>query len=105
MRTYKSFEGPSKILGIDVNNLFIVFGFLLLAGLAVGTLGLFLDIPWFVYVLVLLITLGLFFGFKYLAKHRPPGFVQGFLSFHIRQPKRLYVGAYRPKKNVRISQK
>ena len=105
MRTYKSFERPSQIQGIDINNLFVVFGFLVGSGLFIGFLGMFLDIPWVLYLLVVLVTLGLFFLFKYLSKHRPPGFVQGFISFHLRQPKRLHIAAYRPQKNVRTRKK
>lgn len=95
MRSYKSFERPSQILGIDINNLFVVMGFLIGSGVLVGLAGLVLPIHWGVYVFVLVVTLGLFFTFKYLAKHRPPGFALGFVSFHIRQPKRLSLGRLR----------
>lgn len=92
MRTYKSIEQPSQVLGIDINNLFVVMGFIVLGGIFTGLIGMAVDIHWIVYVLLLLITAGLFFMFKYLAKHRPPGFAMGFVSYHLRQPKRLTIG-------------
>lgn len=92
MRTYKSIEQPSQVLGIDINNLFLVMGFVVVGAILVGLLGMVLDIHWIVYVLLILLSAGLFFTFKYLAKHRPPGFAMGFVSYHIRQPKRLSIG-------------
>ena len=92
MRTYKSIERPSQVLGIDLNNLFVVMGFIVVGGLLTGFLGMVIDIHWSVYVLLIVISLGLFFFFKYLSKHRPPGFAMGYLSFHLRQPKRLSIG-------------
>lgn len=92
MRTYKSIEQPSQVLGIDINNLFIVMGFIVVGAILVGLLGMVMDIHWIVYVLLLLISVSLFILFKYLAKHRPPGFAMGFVSYHLRQPKRLTIG-------------
>lgn len=99
MHTYKSIERPSQVLGIDVNNLFVVMGFAIGSAVLVGFLGMVLSIHWSVYVVLLLVSIGLFLMFKYLAKHRPPGFAMGFVSYHIRQPKRLTVGL-RPQPKV-----
>lgn len=96
MRTYKSIERPSQVLGIDINNLFVVMGFAIGTAILVGLLGIAFPIHWSVYILLILVSLGLFLMFKYLAKHRPPGFAMGFVSFHLRQPKRLSLGL-RPK--------
>lgn len=96
MRTYKSIERPSQVLGIDLNNLFVVMGFAIGSAILVGLLGMVASIHWSVYILLLLVSIGLFLMFKYLAKHRPPGFAMGFVSYHIRQPKRLSIGL-RPK--------
>ena len=92
MRTYKSIERPSQVLGIDVTNLFIVMGVIIVGAILVGLLGMVLSIHWSVYVLLLVVSIGLFLMFKYLAKHRPPGFAMGFVSYHLRQPKRLSLG-------------
>lgn len=92
MRTYKSIERPSQVLGIDVTNLFIVMGVVVVGAILVGLLGMVMDIHWIVYVLLLVLSVSLFVTFKYLAKHRPPGFAMGFVSYHLRQPKRLSIG-------------
>ncbi|MDF7815260.1 hypothetical protein [Hymenobacter sp. YC55] len=92
MRTYKSIEQPSQVLGIDINNLFIVMGFIIVGAILVGLLGMVMDLHWIVYVLLIVVSVGLFLMFKYLAKHRPPGFAMGFVSYHLRQPKRLSLG-------------
>lgn len=92
MRTYKSIEQPSQVLGIDINNLFVVMGFIVVGAILVGLLGMVMDIHWIVYVLLLLVSVSLFLLFKYLAKHRPPGFAMGFVSYYLRQPKRLSIG-------------
>lgn len=92
MRTYKSIEQPSQVLGIDINNLFIVMGFIIVGAILVGLLGMVMDLHWIVYVLLIVVSVGLFLMFKYLSKHRPPGFAMGFVSYHLRQPKRLSLG-------------
>jgi hypothetical protein len=92
MRTYKSIERPSQVLGIDVNNLFVVMGVVVVGAILVGLLSMVMDVHWIVYVLLLLLSVSLFLTFKYLAKHRPPGFAMGFVSYHLRQPKRLSIG-------------
>ena len=85
-------ERPSQVLGIDLNNLLVVFAFTISSAMLIGFLGMVIDIHWSVYILVLVISIGLFFFFKYLAKHRPPGFAMGFMSYYLRQPKRLSIG-------------
>ena len=95
MRTYKSIERPSQVMGIDINNLFVVMGFTVFSAIFVGLLGIAIDIHWSVYILLFLVAGGLFLMFKYLAKHRPPGFAMGFVSYHLRQPKRLSIGLRR----------
>jgi len=92
MRTYKSIERPSQVLGIDVTNLFIVMGVVVVGAIMLGLLGMVMDLHWAVYVMMLLFSVGLFLMFKYLAKHRPPGFAMGYLSYTLRQPKRLTIG-------------
>ena len=92
MRTYKSIERPSQVLGIDINNLFLVMGFIVVGAILVGLLGMVMDLHWIVYVLLLLVSVSLFLAFKYLAKHRPPGFAMGFVSYYLHQPKRLSIG-------------
>lgn len=105
MNVYKSFERPSQILGIDIQNLFLVIGFLIVSGLLTGLYAMFASVHWSFYLIILLITIGLFSTFKYLAKHHPPGYAIGFLSFHLRQPKRISVGSPRPSQHVRVHKK
>jgi hypothetical protein len=93
MRTYKSIERQAQVLGMNLQDLGLVFGLLIVGGLFTGVLGLMISVPAWVYFLLLLTTAVLFFGLKYLAKHKPPGFLMGYASFHLQQPRRLTLGA------------
>ncbi|GAB3840804.1 hypothetical protein [Hymenobacter jeollabukensis] len=93
MQTYKSIERPAQVLGLAIQDLGLVFGLLIVGGLLTGVLGLVISIPAWVYLVLLLTSLGLFFGLKYLAKHKPPGFLMGYVSFNLQQPRRLTLGA------------
>lgn len=101
MRSYKTIERPAQVLGIDIQSLGLVFGTLIGGGLCVGLLGMLLPISSWVYLLLLLTAAGLYGGLKYLSRHRPPGFLMGYLSFHLHQPKRLTVGIYHAKNQTR----
>lgn len=92
MRTFKSIERPAQVLGIPIQDLGFVALLLIGGGILLGVLSMLLPIPSKSYLVLLLLTAGLFFGLRWLAKHRPPGFLMGWLSYKIRQPKRLTLG-------------
>lgn len=99
MRTYKSIERPSQILGIDLSNLFILMGFAIGSGVVLGGLSMIISIHWSIYVIDSVLSISMFYFLKFLSKNRPPGFALGFLSFHTRQPSRLTI-SQRPSTHV-----
>lgn len=96
MRSYKSIERPAQVLGMNVPDLGLVVGLFLTAVLAIGLAGLVVAVPRFLYLLLLVVLAGVLYGLRYLARHRPPGFLLSWLSFHRRQPRRIALGRPRP---------
>jgi len=96
MRSYKSIERPAQVLGMNLPDLGLVVGLFLAAVLAIGIAGLVVTVPRFLYLLILVVLVVLLYGLRYLAKHRPPGFLLSWLSFHRRQPRRIALGRPRP---------
>ena len=92
MRSYKSIERPAQVLGMNLPDLGLVVGLFLAAVLAIGIAGLVVSVPRFLYLLTLVMLVVLLYGLRYLAKHRPPGFLLSWLSFHRRQPRRIALG-------------
>jgi len=100
MRTFKSIERPAQVLGIEIQSLGLVFGVVIGGGILTGVAGMVISVPGWFYLLLLLVAAGLFFGLKYLGKHRPPGYAQGYVSFRFQQPKRLTVGIKHVQKQI-----
>ncbi|MCB2380251.1 hypothetical protein LGH70_21855 [Hymenobacter sp. BT635] len=92
MRSFKSIERPAQVLGMNLPDLGLVVGLFLAAVLAIGVAGLVVTVPRFLYLLILVVLVVLLYGLRYLAKHRPPGFLLSWLSFHRRQPRRIALG-------------
>ena len=92
MRSYKSIERPAQVLGMNLPDLGLVVGLFLAAVLAIGIVGLVVTVPRFLYLLIVILLVVLLYGLRYLAKHRPPGFLLSWLSFHRRQPRRIALG-------------
>jgi type IV secretory pathway VirB3-like protein len=92
MRSYKSIERPAQVLGMNLPDLGLVVGLFLAAVLAIGIAGLVVTVPRSLYLLILVGLVVLLYGLRYLAKHRPPGFLLSWLSFHRRQPRRIALG-------------
>jgi type IV secretory pathway VirB3-like protein len=92
MRSYKSIERPAQVLGMNLPDLGLVVGLFLASVLAIGIAGLVVSVPRFIYLLTLVLLVALLYGLRYLAKHRPPGFLLSWLSFHRRQPRRIALG-------------
>jgi type IV secretory pathway VirB3-like protein len=95
MRSFKSIERPAQVLGMNLPDLGLVVGLFLAAVLAIGVAGLVVAVPRSLYLLILVVLVALLYGLRYLAKHRPPGFLLSWLSFHRRQPRRIALGRAR----------
>lgn len=92
MRTFKSIERPAQVLGIPFQDLGRVALLLIGGGILLLGLSIFLPIPGKSYLVLIVLAFTLFFGSRWLAKHRPPGFLMGWLSYQLRQPRRLTLG-------------
>jgi type IV secretory pathway VirB3-like protein len=92
MRSYKSIERPAQVLGMNLPDLGLVVGLFLAAVLVIGVAGLVVSVPRFLYLLILVVLVVLLYALRYLAKHRPPGFLLSWLSFYRRQPRRIALG-------------
>lgn len=92
MRSFKSIERPAQILGMNLMDLGLVVAFLIGAVMTLGIASALFSIPRLLYTLVLLLAIGLFIALRWMAKNRPPGFLMGFLSFHLVQPRRISLG-------------
>ena len=95
MRSYKSIERPAQILGMNLMDLGLVVAFLIGAVMVLGIASTLFMIPRLLYTLVLVFAIGMFFALRWMAKNRPPGFLMGFLSFHLVQPRRISLGVLR----------
>jgi len=92
MRSYKSIERPAQILGMNLMDLGLVVVFLIGAVMLLGIASSLVFIPKSLYTLVLAVAIALFFALRWMSKNRPPGFLIGFLSFHLVQPRRISLG-------------
>lgn len=92
MRSYKSIERPAQVLGMSLRELGL--GVLALFSLAmlIGIAGSFIAVPRQVFLVLLVLFAGLIYGLRYLGRHRPPNFLLSWLSFHLKQPRRIAVG-------------
>lgn len=95
MRSYKSIERPAQVLGMNLPDLGLVVGLFLAAVLLIGVAGMVVAVPRILYLLFLLALAVVLCALRYLAKHRPPGFLLSWLSFHRRQPRRIALGRAR----------
>jgi hypothetical protein len=92
MRSYKSIERPAQILGMNLMDLGLVVALLIGGVMVLGIASTLFMVPRLLYTLVLLTAIGMFFALRWMAKNRPPGFLMGFLSFHLVQPRRISLG-------------
>lgn len=108
MRTFKSIERPAQVLGIPIQDLGFVALLLIGGGMLLGILSMFLHISGKAYLVLVVLVIGLFIWLRWLAKHRPPGYLMGLLSYKLQQPKRLTLGPVhnpqKPQSNVKKNQ-
>lgn len=93
MRTYKSIERPSQVLGMNLQDILILVGLFLGSVFAMGILGNMVKITRWVYLIVILVELALMLGLRYLSTKKAPGFLVAWVSFRFFQPRRISVGA------------
>jgi hypothetical protein len=92
MLSFKSFERPAQVLGMNLMDLGLVVVFLIGAVMVLGIAATVVRVPQFLYTLVLLVSISMFFILRWMAKNRPAGFLMGFLSYHLVQPRRISLG-------------
>lgn len=80
---------------MNLMDLGLVVALLIGGVMALGIVSTLVMVPRFIYTLLLAITFGMFFVLRWMAKNRPPGFLMGFLSFHLVQPHRISHGIAR----------
>lgn len=69
---------------------------LLIGGVMVlGIASTLFAVPRLLYTLVLVSAIAMFFALRWMAKNRAPGYLMGFLSFHLVQPQRISIGGPR----------
>jgi hypothetical protein len=96
MRTYKSIERPAQVLGMNLTDLGLVVGLLISSVLVLGVLSMAMHVSKLLYLASFLIVAALFYLLRYLSKHRPPGFLFGWVSFTFIQPRRVSLGVFPP---------
>jgi type IV secretory pathway VirB3-like protein len=92
MRSYKSIERPAQVLGMSLRELGLGFLTLITLAMLIGIMGTFMTVPRQAYLVLLVLFAVLIYGLRYLGKHHPPNFLLGFLSFHMKQPRRIALG-------------
>lgn len=92
MRSFKSIERPAQILGMNLMDLGLVVALLIGGVMLLGIASTLVMVPRLLYTLVLVAAIGMFFALRWMAKNRPPGFLMGFISFHLVQPRRISLG-------------
>lgn len=93
MRTYKTIERPSQVLGMNLQDIFILVGLFLGSVFAMGILGNMVTVSRWVYLVIILAEVALMLFFRYLSTKKPPGFLMAWISFRLFQPRRIRVGA------------
>lgn len=86
MKTYKSIERKSVIMGMPVADLMLLLA-LLIALVLLGSIGsIFFLVSKYYYLSTLGIVLALYISMKFINRRKHPNFLFAFLSFHFRQP-------------------
>ncbi|MDO1449835.1 hypothetical protein Q0590_26385 [Rhodocytophaga aerolata] len=86
MKTYKSLERKSLILGMPLTDLLLLLS-LLIALVLLGSIGsLFFPVSRYYYLATVAIIAGLYLLMKFINRKGHPHFLFAALSFHFRQP-------------------
>ena len=89
MRTYKSIERRSTILGMPVTDLMLLL--VALVGLVMlgSVISIFTPVSKYYYLCALGAVLGGYLVLRYANRNRHPSYLQAVLSFHFKQPKKI----------------
>lgn len=91
MKTYKSIERKSRVLGMPVNDLALLF-FLLIALVMLGAvLGAFMKVSKYYYLCSLLAVIVLQFVLKYFNRRKHPTFIASFFSYRFLQARKIAI--------------
>jgi threonine/homoserine/homoserine lactone efflux protein len=86
MKTYKSIERKSLILGMPIGDLMLLLA-LLIALVLLGSIGsIFFPVSKFYYLSTVGMVLLLYLAMKFINRRKHPNFLVAALSFHVRQP-------------------
>jgi hypothetical protein len=91
MKTYKSIERNSIILGMPVRDLMLLLCLLLLLVLLGGIMGTFMPVSKYYYLGSLLLVTFLQFVLKYLNRRKHPTFVASRISYYFLQARRIAI--------------
>ena len=91
MKTYKSIERKSVVLGMPVNDLVLLL-FLIIALVMLGAImGAFIPVSKYYYLCSLLAVIVLQFILKYFNRRKHPTFISSFISYHFLQAHRISI--------------
>lgn len=91
MRTYKSIERKSVILGMPVGDLLLLLSLLVALVLLGGVLGTFIRVSKYYYFGSLLFLIVLQFILRYLNRRKHPTYLASWISYHFLQPRRINI--------------
>lgn len=91
MKTYKSIERNSIILGMPVRDLMLLLCLLLVLVLLGGIMGTFMPVSKYYYLGALLLIVILQCILKYLNRRKHPTFVASRISYHFLQARRIAI--------------
>jgi hypothetical protein len=89
MRTYKSIEKKSAILGMPLQDLALLLFMLIGLVMAGSVVSIFITVSKYYYLFTLLLICGLYCLLKITNRQAHPGFILCFISFYFKQPKKI----------------
>lgn len=98
MRTYKSIERKTNVLGIPIQEFGMLACLLVILILIGGIVGFFIDVSGKFFLFSLALVLSLYGVLRHAAQKKHPGFLLSWLSYHCFQPKTIYRYGKHPQK-------
>jgi hypothetical protein len=91
MKTYKSIERKSIILGMPVEDIMLLLSLLLGLVMLGGIMGASIKVSKLYYLISLLSVIALQFGLKYFNQKKHPTFIRSFISYYFLQVRRISI--------------
>lgn len=104
MKTYKSIERKSIILGMPAGDLMLLLCLLLVLVLLGGIMGTFTQVSKYYYLCALLSVIALQFVLQYLNRRGHPTYVASLISYYFLQARRIII-TQKPIDHGRFTQK